>query len=300
MKRLREAPKRIAQPSPCRMREAADQREIVRDGLAEADAGIDQDAGARDARRLGGGDPARRGSRRPRAARRRRRARPAWSSGRPARASGRPAGRRRRRAARLSGSKLSAETSLSRSAPAANAARATAALRVSMEIGTVDARRRAAPRSPARRGRSPRPRGPGRRRGGSTRRRCRGCRRPPPPSPGRAPTASSRRRWSPPSEKLSGVTFSTPMSRGRSSGRPQTGGRGALRRARDLLRQRGGGRRPGAARRGGAARRRRTRAGPRRGRARRRARRAAPRQRPEAVGHAGAGRQQLGDGHRGC
>ncbi len=38
------------------MREAADQREVVRDGLAEADAGIDQHAGARDAGGLGGGD----------------------------------------------------------------------------------------------------------------------------------------------------------------------------------------------------------------------------------------------------
>ena len=38
-------------------------------------------------------------------------------------------------------------------------------------------------------------------------------------------------RCRPPSEKLSGVTLSTPMIRGRSSARPQTGARGAVRRA---------------------------------------------------------------------
>jgi hypothetical protein len=47
-------------------------------------------------------------------------------------------------AARLAGSWASAETSLKRSAPAAKAARATAALRVSIEIGAVTPRARRA------------------------------------------------------------------------------------------------------------------------------------------------------------
>ena len=57
MKRLREAPNRIAQPSPCRSGEAADEREVVGDGLAEADPRVDEDAVARDAGGLGRGDP---------------------------------------------------------------------------------------------------------------------------------------------------------------------------------------------------------------------------------------------------
>ena len=44
-------------------------------------------------------------------------------------------------------------------------------------------------------------------------------------------SASGSPRCRPPSEKLSGVTFSTPISRGRSSVRPQTGARGAARRS---------------------------------------------------------------------
>ena len=41
---------------PVQEREAADQREVVRDRLAEADPRVDEDAGARDAGRLGRGD----------------------------------------------------------------------------------------------------------------------------------------------------------------------------------------------------------------------------------------------------
>ena len=124
--------------------------------------------------------------------------------------------------------------------------------------------RRAARRSPGRRGRSPRRAARGRRRGGSTRRRCRGCRRRPRPWRGRRASAPTGARCRPPSEKLSGVTLRTPMIRGRSSARPQTGGRGAVEALGDLGRQRGGGDAAAAARRGGARRPRRTRAGRRR------------------------------------
>ena len=58
------------------------------------------------------------------------------------------------------------------------------------------------------------------------RRRCRGCRRLRPPAAGRGrrPPPGSRKR--PPSAKLSGVTLTMPMMRGRSSARPAIGGRG--------------------------------------------------------------------------
>ena len=49
MNRLRDAPRRTGQPKPVKEREVLQQAQVVRLGLAEADAGIDDDALARDA-----------------------------------------------------------------------------------------------------------------------------------------------------------------------------------------------------------------------------------------------------------
>ena len=69
-------------------------------------------------------------------------------------------------------------------------------------------------------------------RAGSDPRRCRECRplRPRAAAPW-AMAASGARYW-PPSEKLSGVTLTTPMTRGRSNARPAIGTRGCCRRCR--------------------------------------------------------------------
>ena len=229
MKRLREAPKRMRAAEPVEEREAADQREVVRHGLAEADPRVDEDA-----RRAGCPPPRRRrpaprGSRRRRAARRRRPAPPASSAGRPARASGRPAGRTPPPARGSPGRGVRAETSLRRSAPASKAARATAALRVSIEIGSAKPSARSAAITGTTRAASSSTgtgSAPGRvdsppmsRMSAPSAARARAC-----------AIAAARPRCAPPSEKLSGVTFSTPMIRGRSRPRPQIGARGAARR----------------------------------------------------------------------
>ena len=75
-----------------------------------------------------------------------------------------------------------------------------------------------APRRPAR----------SRRRGASTRRRCRGCRRPPRRAAAPCSIAACVDACRPPSEKLSGVTLTMPMMRGRSSARPARRARGAV------------------------------------------------------------------------
>ena len=54
---MREAPTTTGQPSAAQLVEVAEQREVVRAGLGEAEPGIDQDARPRHARRDGGVDP---------------------------------------------------------------------------------------------------------------------------------------------------------------------------------------------------------------------------------------------------
>ena len=75
--------------------------------------------------------------------------------------------------------------------------------------------------APARRARSRRP-------GAWTRRRCRGCRRPPRPACSPCAMAACVEACRPPSEKLSGVTLTMPMMRGRSSAKPARRARGAV------------------------------------------------------------------------
>ena len=112
----------------------------------------------------------------------------------------------------LAATRQSAVTSFHIVAPAATAARATARLHGvdgDRDVALAPDRRR----SPERRGRSPRPRRPARRRGRVDS---------PPMSRMSAPSAISRRAWAsaasasrnrPPSEKLSGVTLTIPMTR---------------------------------------------------------------------------------------
>ena len=73
----------------------------------------------------------------------------------------------------------------------------------------------AAPRSPAPRAASPPRRAPARRPVGWTRRPRRAGRPPPPRAGARAPPRRARSAWRPPSENESGVTFTTPMKKGR-------------------------------------------------------------------------------------
>ena len=196
MKRLREAPKR--------MRAAESVQERRGRGSARGCGRRSCRSRSRDRRGCARAEcppPRRRrraprGSRRRRGGRRRRRARPAWSAGRPGRASGRPAARTRRRGRGWRDRGASAETSLKRSAPASKAARATAALRVSIEIGSgkPSARRAAITGHDARDLLGRRHRlgaGPGR-----TRRRCRGCRRRPSARPRAAASAAGSATWS--------------------------------------------------------------------------------------------------------
>ena len=276
------------------MREAADQREVVRRRSCRSrcpDRRGCARAGCRPPRRR---RPAPRGSRRRRAARRRRRARPASSSGRPAHASGRPAGRTPAasgEARRVVGQRRDVVEEVGAGVEGGPRHRGVAGVDRDRQREALGAQRRDH-RDDARR--SPPPPAPGRRRAGSTRRRCRGCRRPPrrAPAPGRAPAAGAR--CAPPSEKLSGVTFSTPISRGRSRARPQTGARGAVRRAAIAGGSAAARHAAAARRRGGARRPRRTRAGRRRA-ARAPAGRGPPLRddRPVADAHAGG----FGSGH---
>ena len=221
MKLLREAPSRSAQPRPWKSAQGPQQRQIVRERLAEADAGVDDQPRARDAGALAGGD-----------ARLEQvvdvehdvvvaAGRPAWSGGRPGRASGTTGRPERGGGTRgCAGSCVSAETSLMMCAPGVAAPATTAALRVSTESAAHGCACRAR-RSPAARAGAP-PRGgtgsePGRVDS-------------PPMSRMSAPSAASRSAcataasvsaWRPPSEKLSGVTLTMPMiRRGPSPTRP--------------------------------------------------------------------------------
>ena len=122
------------------------------------------------------------------------------------------------------GSCPSAATSLMMRAPASAARRMTSALRVSMEMGTPTCLARAATTGMTRRTSSSAATGSAPGRVDS-----------PPMSRISAPSASSCRLCAtaapgsshrPPSEKLSGVTLTIPMRRGRSMARPAMGGRG--------------------------------------------------------------------------
>ena len=200
---------------PVEQRQAVHQLEIVRDGLAEAEAGIDEDLVARDAGRLRRGDPLLEPVDTPRPARRRSAGRPASSAGRPGGASARPARPAAATTSAERGSKVSAETSL-----------------------TSARRRRARPPSPPPCGcRSTPPRRPPRAAGRPARTRsisspshtglAPGRVDSPPTSMIAAPAAAmsapavgrgaARRRYAPPSEKLSGVTLRMPITCGWSS-----------------------------------------------------------------------------------
>ena len=151
--------------------QAPQQLEVVLERLAEADAGVEPDPLLGDAVARPRSQAAPRGRPSPRTRRPRSAGRPAWSAARRACASGTDRLRTRPPPPPSPGSPRSAVTSLTSTAPASVAARATAALEVSIESGT-DRRRRAA-RSPASRGAAPRRPAPARRRGASTRRRRR-------------------------------------------------------------------------------------------------------------------------------
>ena len=229
---LRDTPSRTAQPSPWNKRQPAQQRQVVR--LASCR------SRCRDRRRCARARcplprprrRARRAHRRRPAARRHSADRPASSRACPAHASGRPARRPPPPCPPSPDRRRSAETSLTRSAPAASAAARHGRLAA---CRSRSRRRRpppGAPRSPARCGRSRRPRPPRRRRAGCFRRRCRGCSAPAARIARAWASAAPARRKRPPSEKLSGVTLRMPMIRGRSIASPQSGARGAVSRAR--------------------------------------------------------------------
>jgi hypothetical protein len=149
---------------------------------------------------------------------RRRRTAPASSSSTRSTPSAVTAGRASAAAHRLSGDQARAETSFQIVAPAATAARATAGFMVSIEIGTALSRRTASITGMTRAISSASATGSAPGRVDS-----------PPTSRMSAPSAISRRAWEiaalgsrkrPPSEKLSGVTLTIPMTRG---GRPPPG-----------------------------------------------------------------------------
>ncbi len=133
---LREAPSITGQPSPWSRASWCRQIEIVGLVLGEAQAGIDDDPLARDARRLAGRHPGRQPVAAPPVRTARSAARRSWWRARPPCAS---APRTRANAAatsRLRGSWVRPLTSLMIVAPAANAASMTAALRVSIDTVT--------------------------------------------------------------------------------------------------------------------------------------------------------------------
>ena len=154
----------------------------------------------------------------PRRRRRRSAGRPAWCAARPACASAPPRSRVRRRPPRLSGAQVRAVTSFHIVAPGGDGGAGDRGLH-GVDGDRDVALARGSPRSPGRRGRSPRPRETGAAPGRVDS---------PPMSRMSAPSAISRagmgdgrlqRRGSaPPSEKLSGVTLTIPMTSGTASG----------------------------------------------------------------------------------
>ena len=142
MKLLREGPTSTGRSRAASSRQAPQHLQAVGRGLGEADAGIDDDLRARDARRLARvrrawpqlRDHLRHDVRRSAARGAWRRSRRAGASAPPARPGSRPGGAR-------PGSKAKPLTSLTRSAPASRAARATSALVVSTETSPAPAAR---------------------------------------------------------------------------------------------------------------------------------------------------------------
>ena len=211
---LRDQPASTGRPSAANPVEAAQQLEIVRHGLAEAEARVDDDALARDAARLRRRDALARGTRRPRRPRRRSSGSRCIVRGLALHVHEAHGGSRRPRPPRARPGAVSAPMSLIIDAPAAIAARITSGL------ARVDRDRHGAVaqalehRQHARDSSSSRRHAAG---AGTARlaRRCRGCRRPPRSAGVACASAACGSRKRPPSENESGVTLTTPMTSGR-------------------------------------------------------------------------------------
>ncbi len=190
--------------------------QVVGHRLAEADAGVDGDARMRDAVRLGAGRSGGRGSRGPRSRRRRSAGFAAWCAGCPSCASARARRPASATTRAISGSPSRAVMSLRIDGPGGERGPGDGRLgRVHRDRHGDDFR--PGPRPSARPGAAPRRRG---------RARTPGRLDSPPMSSRSAPSSTSRRACAaassepgvrPPSEKLSGVTLTMPMTRGRPS-----------------------------------------------------------------------------------